>query len=272
MIRRRRDGTLQGKTLPVRHVVNAQSCSWKKKHDANVGKTIMTHWIFLGSLSMVARCISIYQSPYLLRELYLPLIVGVMQDGVVILQALNLMAVFRLIGVKSSWSTAALAMVFCNLVPFVDILLQLQNCPRVDIGFVINLWYNFQIFYPSLKAKFSSTFAGPFVAWTFFVLLGVLYLVNCANNKVAVRESITVRGRRIVTILGITYVGWAISLAIYDMPNPSTLYHVENAVFKLQRGPWEAPRRRRESRRTPWETSRPRPKCTRCRSRSYPSS
>ena len=54
---------------------------------------IISRWFFLGGfLSMLTRCIAIYQSPYNLHDLlYLPLLLGMVQDLAIIIQAIIIM-------------------------------------------------------------------------------------------------------------------------------------------------------------------------------------
>ena len=218
---------MECKGLPVLHVINN-----KLSNQAINGKNLMIHWIFLGGLSMSTRCIAYQSSPYYLRELALPFLNGVMQDGVVILQALTMMAVLRMLLGLKSWITT-LAMLFCNLVPFIDILVQFENYPRLNFGFVINLCYNFQIVYVSLAATFTWPIAILLLVWLVFITVGVSYLTTCAKKL----ERKTVQQKRVMALLLVTYIGWAICLASYKKQDPSMMYVVENPIFKMQHEP-----------------------------------
>ena len=193
---------------------------------------VMILWVFLGSFSMVTRCIAVHQSNRIRELLPLPFFVGILQDSVMIFQALSIMWCAQVImiyfrGNQLSLIPSTFAMIFCNLVPFVDMLIQLKNCPRVDIGFIINLWYNFHIFYPSLKQAASSWICvSLLLSWVAFILLGSSYLLR--NQRMPFEP------KSAMLIYAINYIGWAICTASYQMLDPSTMYHIENAIFKLQ--------------------------------------
>ena len=200
---------------------------------------------------MLTRCIAIYQSPYNLHELlYLPLLLGMVQDFAIIIQAtIILQCLHRCILPTTALSTTTLLviMIYCNTIPFLDILVQLQHCPRVHLDFIINLYYNFEIFYPSLKsaAKSSRIFIGCVaIIWLIFVSLGAYCLsYYCFNmipsKKRKSRVITTVAGKRrkeLLTLCIVTsiYIIWTICLLSYQRIDESILYCVENPIFKLQ--------------------------------------
>ena len=129
---------------------------------------------------MLSRSIAIYRSPYVLHELFFPFFNGVLQDGVVIFQALALMIFLNMLfGFKSG--NTLFAMLYCNMIPFIDVLLQLEMYPRINLGFFINLYHNFDKVYPSLVDTLSWSIAFLLLAWMVFVLAGVSYISACSR-------------------------------------------------------------------------------------------